>query len=428
MFRKPRITVLIGLICLSLLPAAALAGIYGAPWKMHSIDNYFTNGKLIGADGTRLGDINGDGLPDIATGWEGGSATRVYINPGPEKAKDPWPAVTVSSLSGDVEDAFFVDLDGDGTLDVVSSCEGKTRRIFVSWGPKDKAELLNPEAWKTEEIPAATMVTRWMFGVPMDVDGKNGMDLIIGGKEKNPLIALFLSPENPRDLAAWKMVKIADCDWVMDMKRKDMDGDGDEDILYTDRATLSWLEYPGKDGDIEQPWKQHVLWTRTGAPHSLFTTEVDVDGDGLEDIICPLSQKIEDNRLLFCKRLDASGLKWASYTWGPYVDWFKALAVGDIDMNGTLDLVFTAGGASRIIPENDSGTIWVEIGPGLPDAPKLTFHDISGSPGGKYDLVVLLDLDGDGDLDVLTSEEAQKIADHKYNEGLGVFWYENPTK
>jgi hypothetical protein len=47
-------------------------------------------------------------------------------------------------------------------------------------------------------------------------------------------------------------------------------------------------------------------------------------------------------------------------------------------------------------------------------------HRIADPLGIKYDLVHLLDLDGDGDLDVLTNEEKQD------EHGLGVFWYENP--
>lgn len=46
-------------------------------------------------------------------------------------------------------------------------------------------------------------------------------------------------------------------------------------------------------------------------------------------------------------------------------------------------------------------------------------HEISGAPGTKYDLVQLIDLDGDGDLDVLTCEEV---------ENLGVIWYDNPAR
>ena len=43
--------------------------------------------------------------------------------------------------------------------------------------------------------------------------------------------------------------------------------------------------------------------------------------------------------------------------------------------------------------------------------------DVSGSVGVKFDLVELVDLDGDGDLDAITCEEV---------DNLGVFWFENP--
>jgi len=46
-------------------------------WQRHTIDD-----SSLGADGTRFGDINGDGLLDITTPWEQGGVVRVYINPG----------------------------------------------------------------------------------------------------------------------------------------------------------------------------------------------------------------------------------------------------------------------------------------------------------------------------------------------------------
>ena len=46
-------------------------------------------------------------------------------------------------------------------------------------------------------------------------------------------------------------------------------------------------------------------------------------------------------------------------------------------------------------------------------------HDIAGPEGIKYDRLELLDLDGDGDLDIITCEERTN---------LGVIWYENPTR
>mgnify|MGYP003392661066 FL=1 len=45
--------------------------------------------------------------------------------------------------------------------------------------------------------------------------------------------------------------------------------------------------------------------------------------------------------------------------------------------------------------------------------------DIGGLTGTKFDLVQLVDLDSDGDLDVITCEE---------RENLGLIWYENQAK
>ncbi|MCH5376211.1 MAG: hypothetical protein JJ992_19750, partial [Planctomycetes bacterium] len=48
-----------------------------------------------------------------------------------------------------------------------------------------------------------------------------------------------------------------------------------------------------------------------------------------------------------------------------------------------------------------------------------TAGEISGPEGVKFDRLELLDLDADGDLDVLTCEE---------RDNLGVVWYENPHR
>ena len=117
-------------------------------WKRQVIDD-----SSRGADGIRLADVNGDGLPDIATGWEEGGTVRVYINPGPAKAGDKWPAVTVGRV-GDVEDAVFADLDGDGAMDVVSCCEGKTKTMFIHWAPRERDRYRDEQAWQTEPLPA----------------------------------------------------------------------------------------------------------------------------------------------------------------------------------------------------------------------------------------------------------------------------------
>ena len=65
--------------------AALVAAQSGEPWARHTIDS-----ASRGADGVRLADANGDGLPDIVTGWEEGGTVRVTLNPGPAKSRRPW--------------------------------------------------------------------------------------------------------------------------------------------------------------------------------------------------------------------------------------------------------------------------------------------------------------------------------------------------
>jgi hypothetical protein len=55
----------------------------------------------------------------------------------------------------------------------------------------------------------------------------------------------------------------------------------------------------------------------------------------------------------------------------------------------------------------------------MPFTGKWQWHELSGVMGVKNDQVRLADLDGDGDLDALTTEEVSN---------LGVIWYENPAK
>src|ERR1700752_252896 len=62
----------------------------GRAWERHTVDS-----SISGADGVRLGDANGDGLPDIATGWEEGGVVRAYLHPGYAGVRKAWPSVQV---------------------------------------------------------------------------------------------------------------------------------------------------------------------------------------------------------------------------------------------------------------------------------------------------------------------------------------------
>ena len=376
----------------------------GAPWKRHVID-----GTSRGADGTRTADVNGDGLPDIATVWEESGVVRAYLHPGADRVRKPWPGVTVGRV-GSPEDAVFVDLDGDGAVDVVSSCEGRVRSLFVHWAPRQKGAYLHPQAWKTEALPAARGTMSWMFCLPLQVDGERGIDLVVGAKGGGARIGWLESPGNPRDLAAWKWHPLREAGWIMSLVATDMDGDGDRDVLLSDRRGkkrgCSWLENPGR-ARAASSWKEHPIG---GADREvMFLTQADLDGDGRRDVLAA----VRGRELVYFRR--GAG---KPETWTPHViplprntGTAKSVAVADIDLDGRRDIVLSCENAAGA-----SGVLWLSARASFLDA-HWDSHEIGGPSGRKFDLVRLVDLDLDGDLDVLTSEEG---------DNLGVVWYENP--
>ena len=406
----------------------------GPAWLMHVVDDSRRN-----PDGVKIADIDGDGLVDVATGWEEGGVTRVYRHPGSAKVREAWPAVTVGATPK-AEDAVFADLDGDGAFDVVTSTEGEDRRVYVHWGPRDPAATLTPEAWRQDRFSAVDGLTQAMFALPLDVDGRHGIDLVLGGKNDDRSIPSFVgwleSPPNPRDTAAWRWHPLVrEVSWVMSIEAADFDADGDLDIFYSDKhgpwVGIHWLENPGRRGDLERPWKRHTAPIR-GLVGTSFAAIADRDGDGRRDLIvnAPLrdsevANPAQRHAIVLLRKLDDSGDRWAQYdvaapagTGSP-----KGVSVGDIDLDGRLDLLVSCSGAEGDLV----GVYWLAyrdrpFRDGLLEA-HWDAHDISGPNGTKFDLVPLADLDGDGDLDVLTSEE--KESERK---GLGVVWYENPTR
>ncbi|MFW5831281.1 MAG: FG-GAP repeat domain-containing protein [Prolixibacteraceae bacterium] len=379
------------------------------PWKRHTIDD-----SSFGADGTRICYANADSLPDIVTGWEQGNVARLYFNPGKEKLLLPWPYLEVPGL--ELEDAFAVDIDSDGFKDIITLSEGEERRITIHWAPSDLEKYKKSNYWLSEDIPA-TIGRKWMFGIPMDVDNKNGIDLVVGSKKQGGSLGWLESPPNPRDINKWKYHEISTAGWIMSIERMDLNHDGHDDILISDRrggdhTGVRWLENPGPGSALYKHWNNHLIGMDDGEP--MFLDIADLNGNGLDDIIVP-QNKIQEFAVFF----QSSNLIWkrTDFAFPQFSgERGKAVAVGDIDGDGNWDVVSTYENAG-----GKAGVMWTSalFGRNRRD------YNVSGTGGKKFDLILLLDMDGDGDLDILTSEENSNSADVK---GLGVIWYENPSK
>lgn len=259
------------------LPAADVTLAPGPPWTRHTID-----ASSRGADGIKVGDLNGDGRPDLVTGWEEGGVVRAYLHPGAERVQAPWPAVTVGAVT-DAEDAVFADLDGDGRLEVISATEGRTRTVYWHRPPTAGADLLDAHGWHTTAFPALAGRHAWMQVLPLQLDGEHGPDLVVAAKGAGSPLGWLRAPADPRAVAGWSFHLLRPADWVMTLHAHDFDGDGDPDLLFSDRkgarSGLFWLENPGPAGNrAHLPWREHPLGAL--GREVMFADLADVDGDG----------------------------------------------------------------------------------------------------------------------------------------------------
>ncbi len=399
-------------VCALALSASA------APWTRHTIDASDKAMGKLGADGVRLADADGDGDLDVVTGWENGDAIRVCLNPGPDGAKRPWPGFTVGRVPG-AEDAVFADLNGDGRLDVVSCTEGKTRTVFIHWAPKAGEAYDNGEAWRTEPVPGLQGAGLWMYALPFDANADGRTDLILGSKGGGATVGWLEQPsENPEDLTSWRYRPLYQAGWIMSIRAADLDGDGDEEILFSDRkgaTTGIWcLENTGRGGGLEGTVFLEPRRLGLAGDEVMFIDLADTDGDGRPEVIAAVRER-------GWAIVGASGTRRYSFPaesgnlrtgTSKAVRWFPPAE--DSGRGRVIMTCENANGAAHgvflLTPEgdpDDSGVTPCRIEP------------ISGPKGVKFDRMELIDLDGDGDLDVMTCEE---------RDNLGVFWYENPDR
>ncbi|MDX9753442.1 MAG: VCBS repeat-containing protein [bacterium] len=372
-----------------------------SPWPRHTID-----AGSQGADGVRLADFDGDGRLDILTGWEEGGVIRLYLHPPPEAVQDPWPRMEIGQVRSP-EDAVLADLDGDGDLDAVSCTEGKEQTIWFHWVDNRQ----RPPSWKTEALPPSIQKMQWMFCLPMELDHQNGIDLVVGGKNQGARIGWFQSPSQPQDTSQWTWHPLGEAGWIMSILGEDADGDGDIDLFVTDRKGpqrgVYWLENPGAAACAGQ-WRRHEISKERR--EFMFLAQGDVDGDGLSDLVIAAKPR----ELIFYRRVQAVPPQWQAYpiAMPAIAGTAKGVAVGDIDRDGQADLVFTCEDAKEKV-----GVMWMAYT--SPEFDTWISHNVSGLEGTKYDIIALLDLDGDSDLDIITCEE---------RDNLGVIWYENPAR
>jgi hypothetical protein len=190
-------------------------------------------------------------------------------------------------------------------------------------------------------------------------------------------------------------------DYPIYLEATDMDGDGDLDIVtastYDDK--ISW--YKNLDGVGNFGSRQII----TTLEYTLVVHTSDIDNDGDNDIVAA-----GDHLLVWLENIDGQGSFSSQKIISDSILTSEAFEISDMDNDGDMDITYSDSYYDKVV--------WFENtdGSGTFGPESLITDQAVGTL-----TVITKDIDGDGDLDVVTTSYPNEIGWHENIDGNGTF-------
>jgi hypothetical protein len=345
-----------------------------------------------GAKSVFAADMDNDGDMDILSASYSDSTIAWYENDG--TADPSWTASDIATSADGAWSVFAADMDSDGDMDIVSA---SMLDDTIAWYENDGAA---DPSWSASDIATSADGARSVFAADMDNDGD--MD-ILSASLFDDTIAWY---ENDGSTdPSWAASDIAEsADGARSVFAADIDNDGDMDILSASQIdnTIAWYE---NDGAADPSWTASDIATSADGAWSVFAADMDNDGD--MDV---LSASYSDDTIAWYENTATFSFDptWTASDIATSANAASGVFAADMDNDGDMDILSASFA--------DDTVAWYENlgdtdGDGNLD---WTASDITTSADGAYS-VFAADIDGDGDMDVLSASANDDT----------IAWYEN---
>ena len=353
-----------------------------------------------------IGDVNGDTLPDLITGNRG-QETLVYLNDGSGDPFDSLAAIPIGAERDPTTALALADLNGDGAPDLlVGNAAGAPNRVYLNFG--DGTFLLADPA-KIGSIGDNTGNGTTALAVA-DVDGDKDLDLVVGRSGATSQVYRNKGLNTADDVWAGfdapVAVGAAGNTTALVLANLDQDDAGTVELLIASQ------------GAPVQLFLNNGTGTFAGSPAAQFAASAaaatalavgDVNRDGFLDVVVGVSGA---NNQLFLNR-GKTNTTWNGFAAATEITGASAttaVVLVDFDTDGDLDILEGTGGAapggiSHVYLNSGNGTFTLGPAEKLGNVPHATTALAVG------------DLNLDGNVDLVTAVQGKPSLIHLNDEG-----------